>query len=120
MPSGNVEPSRTRHCADNRKAAIIARRLLENDVRAAIRKHVKIADGPLRTVHPEAFNVRCKFRRRRKFLVLRLDDRRSNDSSRGLKSRRSCGAHRNCPKGPPKTPPGTISSDRARRKPKYD
>src|SRR5579862_184377 len=107
MPSGNVEPLRARHRPDNRKAAIIARRLLENDVRAAIGKHMKIADRLLRTVHPEAFNVRCKFGRRRKFLVRRPDDRRSN-SSRGLKSSRSRGAHRNCPKGPPKTAPGTI------------
>ena len=113
MAGGYVEGLRARHCADNREAAIIAGGLLENDVGAAVGKHAKIADRPFRTVKPEAFHVGRKFRRRREFFVRRLAERRSN-SSRGLKSSRSRGAHRKCPKGPPKTPPGTISSDRAR------
>src|ERR1700757_2920034 len=114
MPAGDIKRLRMRHGADNREAAIIARRLLEDDVRASIGEYMKIADRPFRSVHPEAFNVRGKFRRWRKFLVRQLDDRRSTDSSRGLQSGRSRGAHRNCLKGSPKTPPGTISSDRAR------
>src|SRR5580700_11641200 len=95
-----------RHRADNREASIIACRLLEDDVRAAIGKDMKIADRPVRAVHPETFNVRGKFRRGRKFLIKRCAD----NSRRGLRSGRSGGAHRDCPKGPPNTAPGTISS----------
>jgi len=46
MAGGDIERLRARHRADNGEAAIIARGLLENDVRATVGKDVKIADSP--------------------------------------------------------------------------